>query len=129
MRMPIRLKLVGVCAAIVASMVLATPARASFGVESFEAALSEQNGSPATQAGSHPYAFTTAVVVNHLPPTEAQAGAGLNGYGIPDGDVRNLEVTLPAGLVVNLLGVARCSEVELAREACPASSQVGVIKI
>jgi hypothetical protein len=107
--------------AIAAAMSLATPAHASFGVESFEEPASEQNGSPATQAGSHPYSVTFTFSLNH----EATKERGLS--ELPDGNAKDLEFNLPPGLVVNLLGVTRCSEAELQTERCPPSSQVGVI--
>jgi hypothetical protein len=109
------------CVAIAAAIALATPAHAAFGVESFEEPASEQNGLPATQAGSHPYSVTFAFSFNH----EATKEKGL--HELPDGNPKDLEFDLPPGLVVNLLGVTRCSEAELQTSRCPPSSQVGVI--
>ncbi len=49
-------------AALVAVVLLALPAAAcasgGFGIESVEVRAEEENGAPATQAGSHPYALT-----------------------------------------------------------------------
>jgi len=96
-----------------------------FGVERFEEPFSEQGGSPATQAGSHPYSVTWTFTFNYHQPTKAQQEGGQK--EVPDGNPKGLEFNLPAGLVVNLLGVKRCSEAELQTQRCPASSQVGVI--
>jgi hypothetical protein len=109
-----------------------TWASASFGVESTELHTEEQNGAPATQAGSHPYAFTTTILLKRHPLSEAQEKEGLGDAGplgreIADGDARNVETTLPAGVIGDLAGVERCSEQQLARQECPATSQVGVV--
>ena len=97
---------------------------ASFGVERLEITPQKEGGSPATQAGSHPGSLTTTVIFNHH-------SAGKPGFPgpIPDGDAKDLEATLPPGVTVNLLGVKRCTEAQLATETCPVSSQVGVVKL
>jgi hypothetical protein len=110
------------------AMSFATPAHASFGVENLEEPASEQNGSPATQAGSHPYSFTTSFAFNTQYDEAFQKANGGNGL-VPDGNPKDLEFNLPPGLVVNLLGVKRCTEAELQTTRCPPSSQVGVITI
>jgi hypothetical protein len=49
---------------------------------------------------------------------------------LPDGGVKNLEVNLPKGVVVNPNATpAECSEAELESEACPPSSQIGTTTI
>jgi hypothetical protein len=124
--------------ALVALALLALPvtARASgmFGIERIEQQAEEQDGALATQAGSHPYALTTTLLLNRHVLSSEQLAEGLGdagplGHEIADGDPRDVEVTLPAGLAVNLLAVQRCSEQQLARQECPASSQVGDIAI
>jgi hypothetical protein len=125
-------------AALVAVMLLALPAVAcasgGFGIESIEVRAEEENGAPATQAGSHPYALTVKFSLNRKPLSQAQKEAGLGDAGplgqeIAEGDPRDVETTLPAGVAVNLLAVAQCSEQELAKQACSASSQVGGIAV
>jgi hypothetical protein len=46
--------------------VLTAPAGASFGVKHFDVTYTNQDGSPATQAGSHPFQMTTAIYFNEL---------------------------------------------------------------
>jgi len=120
------------CAAAVIAVALgfsAASARASFGVESVAVQAQEEHGEAATQAGSHPYSLTTTIFFNHHEPTALQRQGGLGGDGIPDGDVKDLEAVLPPGVIVNLLGVERCSESQLAVETCPPGSQVGSITL
>jgi hypothetical protein len=113
---------------MIAAMTLAGPAHAMFGVERFETSAAELGGAPSTQAGSHPYVVTFLPEVNHEPPSEIQKEHDFTGE-VPDGEAKNIKLSLPAGLIVNLLGVARCTETELARQKCPLSSQVGVVTI
>jgi len=122
----------GIAAVCLLAAAAAGPAQASFGVESAEMKAEEQNGAPATQAGSHPYAITTTVLLKRHPLSEEQEREGLGDSGplgreIADGDARNVETTFPAGVIGDLAGVERCSEQQLARQECPASSEVGVV--
>jgi hypothetical protein len=125
-------------AAMVAVVLLAFPAVAcasgGFGIESVEVRAEEENGAPATQAGSHPYALTVKFALDRKELSQAQKEAGLGdaepfGQEIAEGDPKDVETTLPAGVAVNLLAVAQCSEQELAKQACSASSQVGDIAV
>ena len=125
-------------AAMAAVALLAFPAVAcasgGFGIESVEVRAEEENGTPATQAGSHPYALTAKFALDRKELSQAQKEAGLGDAGpfgqeIAEGDPKDVETTLPAGVAVNLLAVAQCSEQELAKQACPASSQVGDIAV
>ena len=97
---------------------------AEHGLTDAESALSvrilNQDGTPDTQAGSHPYEFASQVALNteHAPgATDLQAAGG---------DVRDIEVELPPGLVGNPNATPQCS-LELFREKrCPAETQVGI---
>jgi hypothetical protein len=84
--------------------------------------LSEEDGSPTTLAGSHPYQLTTRLGF----PTESLAGA-LTGAGHP----RDIALALPRGLVGNpAASPDLCTEAELISEqtpGCPHSSQIGVV--
>ncbi len=124
--------------ALVAVALLALPAAAcasgGFGIERVEVRAEEENGAPATQAGSHPYALTVKFALDRKPLSLAQKEAGLGDAGpfgeeIAEGDPKDVEATLPAGVAVNLLAVAQCSEQQLAKQACSASSQVGDIAV
>jgi hypothetical protein len=105
--------------------VLALPAHASFGLQSgsFENTLINEDGSPAVQAGSHPFAMVTAFAFNRK-----------SGNVVPDGDPRNIEVALPAGLVGDPTTTPKCTIRQfntptpgtLSGASCPNDSQVGV---
>jgi len=103
------------------------------GDEGFSAAATEENGSAATLAGSHPYAFTTEV-------NFAQAGTSEGNPGVPitDGDVKDLHIELPPGLLENPTAVAECSQAAfqtprgggaLSGEDCPPRSQIGTVAV
>ncbi len=49
---------------LLACGVITAPANASFGLKSFSFAFSNEDGSQATQAGSHPFAVTSTFEVN-----------------------------------------------------------------
>jgi hypothetical protein len=102
---------------------------AKAGFEEFEAALTGPDGLPVSGADSHPYQYTTSFAVNTI--TEAP------GSGHPlvaaEGNLREIEVKLPPGLVGNPTSIERCTGqqfntqlgVEAANE-CPDSSAVGL---
>jgi hypothetical protein len=137
----------------------ATPTRAAtgtfgpeaFGVYSFESAFENADHSPATQAGSHPYALTTTIAFNHVVAEEEEKQAcrtnltteeeecapnGFSPSGVRIyGDAKDLKVNLPPGFAVNsnATGV-KCTEHQLeerpaAGGGCPAGAAVGVLTI
>jgi hypothetical protein len=93
-----------------------TPAKD--GVAAYFAGTYEADGTPTTQAGSHPYASDVGVLVNTvLTP---------NGKGIvPAGDPRTIAVDLPPGFLGNPTATLRCTE-GLQDSECPIESQVGL---
>lgn len=110
-----------VCAALVALM-FASSAQADFGVREFGGEVAQQDGSPATQAGSHPYRATVNIEFNtHAGPTD--------GVEIADADVKDIEVDLPPGFIGNPNAAPKCDERDLQTSlelACPAATQVGL---
>lgn len=133
-------------AALVATVALfvallgAPAARADFGflpgAEGFAVSATEPDGSVDFNAGSHPYLLTTTVGLN--PSAEP---AGRPGSFFSDGDVRNIRIDRPAGLIENPNVVARCTiaafntprvspfQESLSGESCPDASQVGTITV
>jgi hypothetical protein len=118
---------------VVATMVLvsAPVATAQFsflsGAPGFSFTATNEDGSPAVQAGAHPYAMSVAFEFSSLTNSE--------GFQTPEADVKDVEVGLPAGMVVNPTATPTlCTEEQLLdnfgsdpnREECPLSSQVGV---
>ena len=88
-----------------------------------------EDGTPATQAGSHPFELTTSLVSNEL--SERQPVA------LP----KDLRFNLPPGMIGNPTAVAQCSEANFATEAkfgqnsgaeanlCPPDSVIGVASV
>lgn len=114
-------------AAVAASLLaalLAGPAQAAFGLHDVEVSFLNKNGTPATQAGSHPYAVKTSFDVN----TRIDPELGV----VPDGDLKSLRFSLPAGFIGSRTAVPPCAEADFltvdldGRPACPDASAIGV---
>jgi hypothetical protein len=95
------------------------------GQEGFGQIATEADGSVDTSAGSHPYQLTTKL---HFP--TSPAGTGRPIVNAAGGGVRDVSVTLPEGMVVNPQATTHCAEavLESGPGACPAESQVGVVR-
>jgi hypothetical protein len=92
--------------------------------------ITETQGKVATQAGSHPLAFTTLIAFNV---------AAINAYekcnksrtlscASLNAQAKDIEVALPSGMVGNPTAVPYCTQAQFERPSsgnCPASSQVG----
>lgn len=113
----------------------------TFGVQRYELSPEEEDGSPALQAGGHPFQLTTTIELNQTmakdpdyesieehaekhPPLKYPSAPAL---------MRNLTTTLPAGLVADARSsvIPQCSAVAFAilrlgnSNECPASTAVG----
>jgi hypothetical protein len=97
---------------------------APFGFAGWDVWSSNADGTPDTQAGSHPYE-TTFVFDLATALTSRKGEQPPAGY-IPDTDVRNIEARLPPGFVADPLAVPQCTRLQLANERCPQASQVGI---
>jgi uncharacterized repeat protein (TIGR01451 family) len=101
----------------------------SFGFQDFEQLSIGRDGSPDTQAGSHPYEMTTRFAFDNL-------GRPRYGEVLTSGEVKNLEVVLPPGFVGNPSATPKCSRAlfDLGRRtneepACPRNTQVGTVEL
>jgi hypothetical protein len=97
-----------------------------FAIKSFGVSATNEDGTVDTHAGSHPYALTTSFGFN----TTIDAG----GNTVPDGQIKDIGVDLPPGLIGNPTGIPQCSQANLYRQdisqtLCPGASQVGAITI
>jgi len=114
--------------------VVVSPAFGSFGFEtgSVESLVLNGGGVPAVQAGSHPAEVVTSFKFNRT--------IGVGGLSVPDGDVKDIEAELPAGLVGNPNATPKCTFEQfttpnhhiafgLSGASCPDDSQVGVAQI
>jgi hypothetical protein len=108
----------------------------AFGVKSFASSITSNAGGagggvPDLQAGSHPYAITTAITFNHVvTEVEEEEPPRVRTYGDP----KDIEVNLPQGVIVNPRGTeAKCTEAELesgrGSTGCPNAAAVGVFSI
>jgi hypothetical protein len=100
-------------------------AASSFGFKSVSFAITDENGMPDTQAGSHPYAVTIGFElnselreVNHV---IAPVPAG--------GEVKDLDINVPPGVIGDPNGMPQCPRRMLdsrPEPTCPADTQIGV---
>jgi len=96
-----------------------------FGVSSYELTPFGEDGSPARQAGSHPFQLTTTLALN-----QESSGSFRQPVALP----RDLSFRLPAGLIGNPTAVAQCSMTDFVSivdetNLCPVGSVVGVATV
>jgi hypothetical protein len=106
------------------------------GEAGFSARAIADGGATATQAGSHPYQLDFELGLNQGGEFEGQPGVAF-----PDGDLRDLDLRFPSGLLVNPSVVDRCAALQFATprsspfeesrsgESCPDASQVGTVEV
>jgi hypothetical protein len=128
-------------AVVAATLLLAAPpAFAGFGFppgpEGFDVTATEHDGAADTQAGSHPYQMITTINFNLASESAEQPGGPFT-----EGDLRDLHLELPPGLIENPSAIAKCTltafntprsspfEASLSGESCPQNSQIGVIAV
>ena len=100
-------------------LIAAAPASASFGFKEVDVTFNNEDGSPVTQAGSHPFSMTTTLGVNTRPISESP-------FEIPDEDSKDIRIPQVEGLVGSPGVVPRCTTAEFLDKSCPVGSQVGV---
>ncbi|HEX4669582.1 MAG TPA: hypothetical protein VH275_06365 [Solirubrobacterales bacterium] len=127
--------------AALALLLLAPGAAQGFGFQpgsaGYEVTVNgEGEASFVNQAGAHPYSITTDVNLQMAPESPDQPGVQFS-----DGDLRDLDLELPPGLIENPSAVNKCSQTRFhtarvspfeaseSGESCPAVSQVGVVEI
>lgn len=106
-------------------------------VENYEMTAEQDDGSVDTQAGSHPFQFTTTFDVDrHLSPDpqlEARLGRPV-ALEEPVALARDLHFNLPAGLVGDVTNIPKCSSRDFSQshsfvDLCPADTAVGVASV
>ncbi len=100
-----------------------------FGIKSYEISFLNENGTPNTQAGSHPYKFVDFFTLNsHFAREESNADSPY--IRLPDGVVRNIKIDLPPGFVGDPNApFQKCTGQELRVYACSTSSNVGELNL
>ena len=94
---------------------------ATFGISAFAVEMRNESGGTFTQAGGHPYDLLTNLVF-------AQTPDG-NGEFTASGNVKDVQVDLPAGLVGNPSATLTCTRGESERKRCTGAAQVGTIVV
>jgi hypothetical protein len=106
------------------------------GSEGFAAKAIANGAGAGTAAGSHPYQLNLDLRLRAGGEFEDQPGVSF-----PDGDLRDLGIDLPAGLILNQGALPACQatefstprsspfETSLSGESCTAASQVGTVEV
>jgi hypothetical protein len=111
-----------------------------FGVSEYEQSLEEEGGGGPTQAGAHPFQFTTQIAVNQGPDTNPFTESANRPEVLPAGLAKDFHFNLPPGLVGNATSLPVCTTAQFFRtvveangsvsrgleNACPADTAVGI---
>ncbi len=110
---------------------LVSAAPLPFGIDQFDTqAAADAAGDPLTQAGGHPYDYSTAITFNTV-----HDASPLSGDLHPVASTRDITVDLPAGFIGDPTVADRCTADQLANggmlplSLCPPSSQVGTVLV
>ena len=103
-----------VLAATLAAALWAPAAHAAFGVSSFTATVKDAANHDVLQAGAHPDTASTSFTFTKTV------------LGNPDGNVKDVRVDLPPGLISNPQATPRCTDAQFSSlSGCPADTQLG----
>jgi hypothetical protein len=104
-------------ASLLAVALIAPVAQADFGLSDFEVEILKKDGTPATQAGSHPFTMRTYVAFNRIED-------GVEPH--VDGKIRDIVFEQVAGLTGDTDAVQRCTSAEFLFDECPVETVVGL---
>jgi hypothetical protein len=105
--------------------VSSTPA--GFEFTSWDGWFSNADGTPDTQAGSHPYETTFSFDLATL--VGRPLGSPFNRLLAAGGELKNIVVDLPPGFVGDPNAVPQCTRQQLTAVSCPNASQIGFTQI
>jgi hypothetical protein len=106
------------------------------GTQGFATNAYSDGGAPAVKAGSHPYQLDFKLGLNQGGAFEGQPGAVF-----PDGDMRDLKIDMPPGMLLNPNAIEKCTQTQfhtprlspfessLSGESCPDRTQVGTVEV
>jgi hypothetical protein len=103
----------------VSDPVTVSSSQPGFGFSGWDVSFTNADGTPDTQAGSHPYEMTVFLGFNEL-------ANRVGGTRMAGGEVRNLDVNLPPGLFGDPNAVPRCTRGQLDGGECPIQTQIGL---
>src|ERR1700729_346242 len=115
--------LVGLAAAacLLLGAVLPSTALADFHLVSFSGSTTNADGTVDTQAGSHPFESTTSFSF----PTTTNS----TGETVPDGNMKDVSVNLPAGFIGDPNATPKCTTAQLDANTCSGATQVGQLTL
>jgi hypothetical protein len=97
---------------------------ATFGVKHFSFEVLNKELEPYTQAGGHPFEWTTAFTLNTV-----ETEQNRQEIEVSDANIRDVETELPPGLIANATATPRCARSVVALGQCSPATQVGEIEI
>ncbi|MET0306889.1 MAG: hypothetical protein ABW196_11785, partial [Solirubrobacterales bacterium] len=106
-----------------AALAIAPTANAEFGIKNFELTFANEDGSPVTQAGAHPFAQSLTF--------EVETEENPDGKQLPTGDVKSVRFSLPPGFTGSPIAAPPCSTADFLAideegyPSCPNASAVG----
>ena len=117
--------------------VTVSPAPVPFAINTYELGLEEEGGVPVTQAGAHPFQFTTTIDFNQLEDLNPIHPILSHKPEVSTPELtKDLNVKLPAGLIGNATAIPRCTTAEFTQgtpdhneNLCPADTAVGVATV
>jgi hypothetical protein len=114
----------------------------AFGIEHFQLAATNEDGSPATQSGSHPYALTTGISLNQtigLVPTGGVTNRGGLLAAVPASLPKDLQFDLPPGIIGDPAALPQCTGEQFTTftvpnvftdpNECPGEDAIGVADV
>ncbi len=108
--------------ALAGSALSAGPASAAYGLKDLDVTFTGSDGSPAMQAGGHPFAMTTTVRFATKDDPELD-------FDVPDGSTKDLKIVQPPGFAGNPTALSRCSTLDFLNADCLPGSQAGVTDV
>lgn len=113
-------RLVALLAALLVALTWATASARAYDVVDFGGDYADPLGAPLLQAGAHADVTTDIT----MPFTVDQ-----HGNAVPDGNMKEISVDLPAGVTGNPTALPVCSLAALRASACPPESQAGIVQL
>ena len=110
--------------ALIARPVTISEEATPFRIEDYQLSPENENGTPDTQAGSHPFQLTTTLALNQTVDPEK-----------PPAAVRDLHFNLPPGLIGNPTVFPQCTEQQFGTRGpggvneCPPDTAMGVVSV
>lgn len=118
-----------ICSVMMLGLLVVPNASADFSITAFDGFLAEGDGSASTQAGGHPYSYSTEFELSSsIDPS--------SGAIVADANPRDFEVRIPPGLIGDPTAAPTCTAAQMGDPGggapfnkCPIESQIGVAEI